>query len=63
MSSSASPPDERVLEVQFTDDTISVNLCEDRVITVPLVWYPRLLEVTPSRARTGKSLAEGYGIH
>ncbi len=40
MSSSASAADERVLDVQFTDDTISVNLRDGRVITVPVVWYP-----------------------
>ena len=45
-SSAHSNADERVLDVQFTDDTISVNLRDGRVITVPLVWYPRLLEAT-----------------
>jgi hypothetical protein len=46
-SFSASAADERVLDVQFTDDPISVNLRDGRVIPVPLVWYPRLLEATP----------------
>jgi len=36
--------DERMLEVQFTDDAISVSLRDGRVITVPLVWYPRGIE-------------------
>jgi len=40
MSFSASVADERVLDVQFTDDTLSVSLRDGRVITVPLVWYP-----------------------
>ena len=39
MSFSASMADERVLDVQFTDDAVSVNLRDGRVITVPLVWY------------------------
>ncbi len=64
MSFSASSADERVLNVQFTDDTISVKLRDGRVITEPLVWYPRLLEATPSqRTRTGKSAGGNYGIH
>jgi Protein of unknown function (DUF2442) len=41
--------DERVPDAQFTDDTISVSLRDGRVTTVPLVWYPRLLEATPSQ--------------
>jgi hypothetical protein len=38
MSFSASAADERVLDVQSTDDTLSVSLRDGRVITVPLVW-------------------------
>ncbi len=60
MTFSASSADERVLDVQFTDDTISVNLRDGRVITVPLVWYPRLLEATASN---WKIAGGGYGIH
>jgi hypothetical protein len=43
--------------MQFADDTISMNPRDDRVITVPLVWCPRLLEATLRSARTGKSPA------
>jgi hypothetical protein len=53
-SSAHSNTDERVLDVQFTDDAISVSLRDGRVITVPLVWYPRLLDATRRSARTGK---------
>jgi len=63
MSFSASSADERVLDVQFTDDTISVNLRDGRVITVPLVWYPRLLEATPAQRKNWKVAGGGYGIH
>jgi hypothetical protein len=49
MSFSASTADERVLDVQFTDDTLSVSLRDGRVISVPLVWYPRLLNATPAQ--------------
>jgi DNA adenine methylase len=52
-----------VLDVQFTDDTISVNLRDGRVITVPLVWCPRLLEATPSQRKNWKIAGGGYGIH
>jgi hypothetical protein len=51
-----------VLDVQFTDDAISVSLRDGRVITVPLVWYPRLLDATASQRNNWK-IAGGYGIH
>jgi len=40
MSFSASAADERVRDVQSTDDTLSVSLRDGRVITVPLVFAP-----------------------
>jgi hypothetical protein len=46
MSFSASSADERVLDVQFTDDTLCVSLRDGRTISVPLAWYPRLLNAT-----------------
>jgi len=39
--------DERVLDVTFSDNA-------RRVISVPLVWYPRLLNATPAQRRNWK---------
>jgi hypothetical protein len=63
MSFSASVADERVLDVQSTDDTLSVSLRDGRVIAVPLVWYPRLLNATPAQRKNWKIAGGGYGIH
>lgn len=63
MSSSTSTADERVFDVQFTDDAVSVNLRDGRVITVPLVWYPRLLNATASQRKNWKIGGGGYGIY
>lgn len=62
-SSAHSSADERVLDVQFSDDAISVSLRDGRVITVPLVWYPRLLEATAAQRNNWKIAGGGYGIH
>lgn len=63
MSFLASSADERVVDVQFTDDTLSVGLRDGRTITLPLVWYPRLLNATPAQRRNWKISGGGYGIH
>lgn len=63
MSSSAITADERVLDVTFTDDSLSVSLRDGRVISVPLVWYPRLLDATPAQRKNWKIAGGGYGIH
>lgn len=54
---------ERVRDVHVTDDTLSVDLIDGRTITVPLVWYPRLLHATPEQRANWQVCGAGYGIH
>ena len=63
MTTLAIKVDERVKNVFFTDDTVSVDLMDSRTITVPLVWYPRLLEATPEQRPQWQICGGGYGIH
>ncbi|MGL4884636.1 MAG: DUF2442 domain-containing protein [Waterburya sp.] len=56
-------PDERVQDVYFTEDTISVDLMDGRTITVPLVWYPRLLAASPNQREKWSVCGGGYDIH
>jgi len=55
--------DERVRDVRVTEDTLTVDLMDGRTISVPLVWYPRLLNGTPKQRSNWKVCAAGYGIH
>jgi hypothetical protein len=63
MSFSASSADERVLDVQFTDDTRCVSLRDGRTISVPLACYPRLLNATAQQRLHWTIAGGGYGIH
>lgn len=63
MSFSAANADERVLDVQFTADSLSVSLRDGRVISVPLVWYPRLLHASATQRKNWEISGGGYGIH
>ncbi|MGD2182754.1 DUF2442 domain-containing protein [Lusitaniella coriacea LEGE 07167] len=49
--------------VNFTEDTISVDLMDGRVIAVPLTWYPRLFNATPEQRKQWEICGGGYGIH
>jgi hypothetical protein len=62
MNFSATVADERVLDVAFSDDALSVSLRDGRVISVPLVWYPRLLNATLVQRKNWKIAGGGYGI-
>lgn len=55
--------DERVRDVRVSDDTLTVDLMDGRTISVPLVWYPRLLAGTRRQRAKWESCAAGYGIH
>ncbi len=55
--------DERVQNVNFTEETISVDLMDGRTITVPLAWYPRLLNATSDQRENWQICGGGYGIH
>jgi Protein of unknown function (DUF2442) len=63
MSSSAITADERVLDVTFNEDALTVSLRDGRVISVPLVWYPRLLNADPKQRSNWKVAGGGFGIH
>jgi len=63
MSFLASVADERVLGVEFSDDALSVSLRDGRIITVPLAWYPRLLNATTAQRKNWKVAGGGYGLH
>ena len=56
-------PGERVKDVHFTEDNLSVDLIDGRTITVPLAWYPRLLHATAKQRKKWQLCGGGYGIH
>jgi len=55
--------DERVRDVRVSDDSLTVDLMDGRTISVPLLWYPRLLAGTSEQRANWKPCAAGYGIH
>jgi hypothetical protein len=63
MSVSDPKPGERVKDVGFTEDTMSVDLLDGRTIVVPLAWYPRLLDASPEQRKNWKLSGAGFGIH
>ncbi len=63
MSILALAADERVADVEVTEDVLSVRLMDGRTISVPLVWYPRLLHATKEQRKNWRIVGGGYGIH
>ncbi|TAL01356.1 MAG: DUF2442 domain-containing protein [Rhodospirillaceae bacterium] len=63
MTTLAATADTRVRNVRVSEDTLTVDLMDGRTISVPLAWYPRLLEAAPSQRENWKISGAGYGIH
>ena len=54
---------ERIVDVKFDENTLSARLADGRIISVPLVWFPRLLHATPEQREKWVLSGAGYGIH
>jgi len=63
MTSLEISPGQRVRSVSFSDDELTVAMQDGRKITVPLVWYPRLLHASAPQRERWEICAGGYGIH
>jgi hypothetical protein len=63
MGTLALAADERVSAVEVTADALTVSLMDGRTISVPLAWYPRLLNATARQRRNWQIAGGGYGIH
>ena len=55
--------DVRALNVILTDESLTVELNDGRSISVPLAWYPRLLQGTPDERNNWCLIGNSEGIH
>lgn len=51
------------VEVACSDDALTVVLDDGRTVSVPLVWFPRLLNATPKQRKEWEFIGGGIGIH
>src|ERR1700683_1054930 len=53
----------RATAVGLTEDALVVDLADGRTVSVPLAWYPRLLQGSPDERANHRFIGEGEGIH
>ena len=51
------------VEVSCSRDALSVTLSDGRVVSVPLVWFPRLADASPRERSDWRLIGGGIGIH
>ncbi len=49
--------------VNCTEESLIVELVDGRVITVPLIWFPRLSHAKKEQLANWELLGDGEGIH
>jgi hypothetical protein len=53
----------RAVHINVTGDDLTVELEDGRTLTVPLVWYPRLLHGSKRERSKWRLIGRGVGIH
>ena len=51
------------VDVSCNNEALHVSLADGRAISVPLEWYPRLLDATPKDRNNWQLIGGGLGIH
>ena len=51
------------IDVNVSEDALSVELSDGRTIVVPLDWYPRLTHATDAERASWRLIGIGHGIH
>ena len=49
--------------VRFSEDSLTVLLDDGRALSVPLAWYPRLLDGSVEERKHYELIGKGEGIH
>jgi hypothetical protein len=51
------------LEVSCSDDELTVVLDDGRTVSVPLAWFPRLLQASARQRKEWELIGGGIGVH
>ena len=49
--------------VAISEDTLQVDLSDGRTLSVPLVWFPRLMAGNEAERNNWRLIGKGVGIH
>ena len=55
--------DPRIVALEVTDDAITAQLADGRMVSVPLVWSWRLSNATAEQRKNFEIIGAGQGVH
>lgn len=63
MTSSIAQADPHATSIEVTHNELLVELADGRKLSIPLTWFPRLLNASPEARSHWELLGDGEGIH
>ncbi|HXH39944.1 MAG TPA: DUF2442 domain-containing protein [Thermoanaerobaculia bacterium] len=63
MTSFAVETNPRAVEIEVTDDELVVHLADGRTVSVPLVWFPRILNASAADRAAFRIIGDGEYIN
>ena len=63
MSTLAAKAETLAVDVSCSRDALSVTLSDGRVVSVPLLWFPRLADASSRQRSDWELIGGGIGIH
>jgi hypothetical protein len=61
--STAVSADTRIKTIDVSEDLITAQLVDGRIISVPLAWSWRLSGATPAQRANYEIIGDGHGVH
>jgi Protein of unknown function (DUF2442) len=49
--------------IRISDDALTIDFSDGRVLSVPIAWYPRLSHGSTSERSNWRLIGAGHGIH
>lgn len=63
MSTLAIKLDSYAVDVSFKNEALHIVIADDREISAPLEWFPRLRDANESQRNNWRLIGKGIGIH
>ena len=63
MSTTVKLQEVKIKDITVTEDVITAQLLDGRIISVPLAWSWRLSEATPVQRANFQIIGDGHGVH
>lgn len=52
-----------ILDIEITEDFLTAKISDGRSVSIPIAWFPRLVDAEASQLSNYEISPSGYGVH